>query len=170
MSNVMIKDLPNNDKPRERLIELGERNVSNEDLISIILKTGTKDKLESNQKLTTSKAVYEYFKDLKDLKQEHFYAVYLDSKKRIIDKKLLYIGSLNGSVAHPREIFKNAYLSSASSIICIHNHPSRDPNRSKEDIMCTKNLKEIGKLQNIPVVDHIIIGNNNYYSFFEEGI
>lgn len=225
MSNVMIKDLPNNDKPRERLIELGERNVSNEDLISIILKTGTKDKsvkdlsnlvlsnfsditemrniklntitkingigkvkaleliaaielgrrvykdkLESNQKLTTSKAVYEYFKDLKDLKQEHFYAVYLDNKKRIIDKKLLYIGSLNGSVAHPREIFKNAYLSSASSIICIHNHPSGDPNPSKEDIMFTKNLKEIGKFQNIPVVDHIIIGNNNYYSFFEEGI
>ena len=79
---------------------------------------------------------------------------------------MLYIGTINGSIAHPREIFKMAYLVSASFIICVHNHPSGDPTPSNEDITFTNNLIE---LNNIPVLDHIVIGNNCYYSFFEEG-
>ena len=86
----------------------------------------------------------------------------------LIDKKLLFIGTLNRSIVHPREIFKHAYLLSASSIICVHNHPSGDTIPSKEDMFLTKNLVEIGKMQGIAVVDHIIVGNN-YYSFFENG-
>ncbi|HOO68102.1 MAG TPA: JAB domain-containing protein, partial [Bacilli bacterium] len=73
-----------------------------------------------------------------------------------------------GSVVHPREIYKYAYLMSASFIVCVHNHPSGDSSPSKEDIIFTKNIIEIGKIQNIPVLDHIIIGNNNYYSFYEK--
>ena len=226
MNNVLIKNIPISDRPRERLIKYGVKNISNEDLLSIILKTGTKDKsvkdlsimllskihdisklkdielnyimsikgiglvkaveliaaIElgrrvyqtkeiNNIQIKSSSDVYEYFNSLlKDKKQEYFYVLYLNNKKKVICNKLLYVGTINGSVAHPREIFKSAYLNSASFIICIHNHPSGDPTPSNEDIIFTKNLKEIGLLNNIPILDHIIIGNNVYYSFFEDGI
>lgn len=225
MNNILIKDIPLNERPRERLVKYGVKNISNEELISIILKTGTKDKsvkelsnmilskysdisnlkeleiqdimkikgigkvkaieliasielgrrvyIDKNideLKIKGSIDVYDYFNNLlKDKKQEHFYAVYLDNKKKVITKRLLYIGTINGSVAHPREIFKTAYLVSASFIICVHNHPSGDPSPSNEDIVFTNKLMEIGKLNNIPVLDHIVIGRNCYYSFFEEG-
>ena len=119
-------------------------------------------------KIRDSNDIYKIFNNiLKYKQQEHFYALYLDSKNKIIEKKLLFVGTINKSVAHPREIFKNAYLTSASFVICVHNHPSGDPTPSKEDIVFTNNLIEIGKLNNIPILDHIIIGNNSYYSFFE---
>lgn len=225
MNNILIKDIPVNERPRERLVKYGVKNISNEELISIILKTGTKEKsvkelsnmilskysdisnlkeleiqdimkikgigkvkaieliasIELGRRVYVDKNidelkikgsidVYNYFNDLlKDKKQEHFYAVYLDNKKKVITKRLLYIGTINGSVAHPREIFKTAYLVSASFIICVHNHPSGDPTPSNEDIVFTNKLIEIGKLNNIPVLDHIVIGRNCYYSFFEEG-
>lgn len=225
MNNILIRDIPVNERPRERLVKYGVKNISNEELISIILKTGTKEKsvkelsnmilskysdisnlkeleiqdiikikgigkvkaieliasielgrrvyIDKNideLKIKGSIDVYNYFNDLlKDKKQEHFYAVYLDNKKKVITKRLLYIGTINGSVAHPREIFKTAYLVSASFIICVHNHPSGDPTPSNEDIVFTNKLIEIGKLNNIPVLDHIVIGRNCYYSFFEEG-
>lgn len=226
MNEVLIKDIPISERPRERLMEYGVDSLSNEELLSIILKTGTKNnsvkKLSINIlqkynnitnlkdinindimkingigkvkaieliasielgkrvytnaykekiKISNSYDIYTYFKTkLKDKKQEYFYVLYLDNKKKIIENKLLYVGTINKSVVHPREIFKNAYLNSASYIVCIHNHPSGDPHPSKEDILLTKNLKEIGKLNNIPILDHIIIGDVSYYSFFEEGI
>lgn len=77
------------------------------------------------------------------------------------------MGTVDRSLVHPREVFKNAYLLSASYIICIHNHPSGDPTPSNEDINLTIKLKEIGELHGIGLVDHIIIGNNTYYSFYE---
>lgn len=80
------------------------------------------------------------------------------------------MGTVNRSVVHPREVFKYAYLSSAAGIVCMHNHPSGDVAPSKDDIMFTKALVEVGRLQNIPVLDHIIIGEDNYYSFSEQGI
>ncbi|MBQ6281932.1 MAG: DNA repair protein RadC [Bacilli bacterium] len=221
--NVLIKNIPKNDRPRERLINYGASNLSNEELLSIILRNGTKnksvkdlslmvlnkfgdirnmryieindilsingigkvkaieiiasiefgrrvleDKEINNISIRSTKDVYEYFNNLfKDKKQEYFYVLYLDNKKKVLCNKLLYIGTINGSVAHPREIFKQAYLNSASFIICIHNHPSGDPSPSNEDLNFTHNLIEIGKLNNIPVLDHLIIGNNCYYSFFE---
>ena len=66
-------------------------------------------------------------------------------------------------------IFKHAYLNSASGIFCIHNHPSGDPTPSKDDIFLTKSLVEVGSVNNIPVLDHMIIGEDCYYSFFEDG-
>lgn len=78
------------------------------------------------------------------------------------------MGTLNRSSVHPREVFKEAYLRSASSIICIHNHPSGNITPSKEDIRLTKALKEIGDTFGIPVLDHIIISDNSYYSFYEQ--
>ena len=101
----------------------------------------------NNLKLTSPDIVFEYFKDkLSDKKQEYFYTLYLDNNKKIISEKLHYIGTINHSLIHPREIYKEAYLCSASSIILIHNHPSGNITPSKEDISITNNLKEIGKL------------------------
>ena len=219
----MIKDLIDDEKPRERLIKFGVENISNEDLISIILKTGTYNisvkelsinilskfnnisdlknitinnindikgvgkvkaitliaALELGRRvyyekniedinIKNSDDIYNYFKYLiKDNDQERFYAIYLDIKKKVIDKKLLFVGTVNMSLVNPREVFKYAYLNSASFIICIHNHPSGDITPSKEDIQLTEQLVNIGKNQKIPILDHLIIGNNKYYSFYE---
>ena len=97
----------------------------------------------------------------------YYSSLYLNNQKKLIDKKLLFKGTLNKSLVHPREIFKGAYLSSAAYIICIHNHPSGNVIPSNEDINITESLVNIGKIQGIPVIDHIIIGDNNYYSFYE---
>ena len=91
-------------------------------------------------------------------------------KNTVIGVKDVFKGSLNSSIVHPREIFKGAYLSSAAYIICIHNHPSGNVIPSNEDIIITENLVKIGKMQGIPVIDHIIIGDNNYYSFYENDL
>ena len=121
-------------------------------------------------KLNSSTIVYEYFKNkLVNCKQEHFYCVYLDNSKKIICEKLLFIGTINYSVVHPREVFKEAYYYSASSIICVHNHPSNNILPSEEDLRVTKSLKAIGEILGIKLVDHIIVGTNNYYSFLENG-
>ena len=123
---------------------------------------------KTKTKLNNSKKVFEYFKDLFTYeKQENFYAVYLDTKSNLISYKLLFKGTINTSGVHPREIFKYAFLESAYSIIVIHNHPSGEANPSNEDTKLTSMLFEIGKLMNIPVLDHIIIGNNEYFSFYE---
>ena len=126
------------------------------------------ENIKERIKLDTAEKVYNYIKNDFNDSQEYFYALYLDTKKNLIDKKLLFIGTLNKSIVHPREIFKNAYLTSASTIICVHNHPSGDSTPSKEDIILTKSLVEIGNLQGIKIIDHVIIGND-YYSFFENG-
>lgn len=80
------------------------------------------------------------------------------------------MGTVNRSTVHPREVFKNAYLCSASGIICVHNHPTGDINPSNEDIFFTKSLVSIGNMNGIPVLDHVIIGNDNYYSMHDSGI
>ena len=219
-----IKDIPINDRPVERLINNGSSSLSNEELLAILIKTGTKDESakvlaskllsKTNGLKETDKLNYEYLKTIKGIgpskaaviiasielgrrlnrvfdtisgikfnnssivydyyknilgnkKQEHFYVIYLDSSKRIIQDKLLFIGTLNQSLVHPREVFKEACLLSASSFICVHNHPSGNVLPSREDISLTSNLKEIGMLFGIPLVDHIIISKDNYYSFFE---
>lgn len=113
--------------------------------------------------------IINYFNYLfKDKKQEEFYVLYLDNKKKYIDKIKMFVGSINSSIVHPREIFKNAYLLSASFIICIHNHPSGDATPSDEDVIVTNKLSKIGNIHGIYLVDHIIIGDDNYYSFYED--
>ena len=77
------------------------------------------------------------------------------------------MGTINRSVVHPREVFKEAYLLSASKFVCLHNHPSGDLTPSKEDIEFTKNLITIGKLQGIPLMDHLIMTDHAYYSFYD---
>lgn len=121
-------------------------------------------------KMTSPDIVFNYYKNkFKNKKQEYFYCLYLDNDKKVISEKLHYIGTINHSLVHPREIYKEAYLVSASGIVCIHNHPSGNVNPSFDDKNVTNNLKQIGDLFGIKIVDHIIIGRNKYYSFVEHG-
>lgn len=139
-------------------LELGKRVYMNNDMLDKIV-------------FDCSKTIYNYFVNiLVDKKQEYFYCVYVDTKSKYIDKKCLFIGTINSSVVHPREVFKEAYLVSASGIICVHNHPSGDSTPSKEDKMITKKLKEISIIHGIKLLDHIIIGNGNYFSFYDNNM
>ena len=125
----------------------------------------------NNIKITNSDKVFTYFNDLlKDETQEYFYCIYLDSSKKVIKNKMLFKGTLNYSTVHPREIFKEAYLVGAVSIICIHNHPTGNITPSKNDIELTNNLIKSGTLLGIKIDDHIIIGKNKYFSFFENNL
>ncbi len=224
--NFLIKEIPKLERPRERLKNSGAKNLSNEELLAIILRSGTKNisvkevamnvlkeiknisdlpkysinkltkikgigevkaitliatielgkriyldnKPDNNITLNNVGLVYELFKNkFKNTYQEEFMVVYLDTKKKLIDYKVLFIGTVNESVVHPREIFKEAYQLSASYIICLHNHPSGDPSPSKSDDILTEYLLNTSKIMLIPLLDHIIIGENSYYSYLEEG-
>ena len=221
---IKFKDIPDEEKPRERLVLYGASHLSNEELLMIILRTGTKNKsvkelslevlasvggidkfkdmsfhnfldiegigkikaIELCAIIELSKRIYysvserelisfdhpmtiiRYFNEVfHGVQQEEFYCVFLNNKKKYLDKKKLFVGTINSSIVHPREIFKMAYLLSASFFICVHNHPSGDSTPSKEDIVITEKLKELGELHAIYLVDHLIVGNSNYYSFYE---
>lgn len=223
---MSLKEIPVLERPRERLMEFGASNLSNEELLAILLKVGIKDisvknlavnilkqinditdlknmtleqlikikgikkakacellacielgKRINNQynninqiKILSSQSIFDYYKNvLGDKLQEYFYCIYLNTKNQIIKDKLLFVGTINESLVHPREIFKEAYLLSASAIICIHNHPTGITTPSKNDIIITKQLKDVGKILGINVLDHVIIGKNEYYSFMDNG-
>ena len=117
-------------------------------------------------KFTSPELVYEFYKNRVSLMQEGFYAIYLDGSNKIISEKLLFVGTVNRSLVHPRDIFKEAYLLNASSVICMHNHPSGEVYPSEEDERLTERLKYVGNVLGIDVLDHIIIGDG-YYSFLE---
>ncbi|MGN1401316.1 MAG: DNA repair protein RadC [Bacillus sp. (in: firmicutes)] len=107
--------------------------------------------------------------DMRFLSQEHFVCLYLNTKNQVLHRQTIFIGSLNASIVHPREVFKEAFRRSAASIICLHNHPSGDPTPSREDIEVTKRLVECGELIGISVLDHLIIGEKKYVSLKEKG-
>lgn len=108
--------------------------------------------------------------EMQHLMQEHVVCLYLNTKNDIIKKKTIFVGSLNSSVAHPREIFKEAVRSSAARIILAHNHPSGNPEPSGADIDFTERIYEAGEMMGIELLDHIIIGQNEYLSMKECGI
>lgn len=99
--------------------------------------------------------------------QEEVVALYLDSKNRIISEKLICRGTLNKSLAHPRDIFRWAILHNAASFIIVHNHPSGDCAPSQQDIEFTKKLTTASKLVGIDILDHFIVSDTDYYSFRE---
>ena len=138
-------------------IELGKR--ANKKVLSI-----------NNIQITSTDIVFKYYRDIFiNKKQEYFYCVFLDTNKVVIKEKLLFIGTLDYSLVHPREIFKEAYINGATAIICVHNHPSGNVIPSKNDFEITKRLVSIGDMLGIKVIDHVIIGSEKYYSFLENG-
>ncbi|HZH59787.1 MAG TPA: DNA repair protein RadC [Metabacillus sp.] len=224
-STFKIRDFPQDERPRERLLNEGADKLSNQELLAILLRTGTKKEsvLELSQKLLkhfeglrmlkdasveeittisgigTAKAVQilsalelgrrmnrltfddrfvirspqdganYVMEEMRFLSQEHFVCLYLNTKNQVLHKQTVFIGSLNASIVHPREVYKEALKRSAASLICIHNHPSGDPSPSREDIEVTKRLSESGKVLGIELLDHLIIGEQKYVSLKEKG-
>ena len=108
--------------------------------------------------------------ELRYCQKEHFKIMLLDTKNNVRKFSEISVGSLNSSIVHPREVFKEAVINSCSSIILVHNHPSGECEPSHEDIVLTNRLDECGKIMGIKVLDHIIIGDGVYFSFKEEGL
>ena len=217
-----MKDIQLDLRPRERLKKYGVKSLSSDELLAIILGTGTKEynvkELASNVinyfdnlnnlenvsieelkmikgigevkaisilasiefgkrvltkdnkkiKINNNLIIYDLFKyDFINAYQENFVVLLLDNKNNLIKYKTLFIGTISSASVHPREVFKLAVSYSASKIIVLHNHPSGDSNPSNADTILTNKLMELGNLMGIPVIDHIIIGNNNYYSFYD---
>jgi DNA repair protein RadC len=100
---------------------------------------------------------------------EHFGAVLLDSKHRVIRTSVVAIGTLNSTVVEPRDVFREAMLGAAAAVVVFHNHPSGDPGPSPDDITLTRRLAAVGELMGIPVVDHIVLGDARYCSLKEMG-
>lgn len=107
---------------------------------------------------------------LKGKKREHFIALSLDTRNHLIGIHTISIGSLDSSIVHPREVFKEAITSSAASVIFVHNHPSGDPTPSDDDIKLTKRLVDVGEIMGIEVLDHIIICDTCYSSMKSRGV
>ena len=221
-----IKDLPLDERPREKLKEKGEENLSNEELLAILLRTGTHEEsvkdlsirlikqLKSFRKLNTitykdlikikgikeakaitiiaaielgrrlatpedlkklkitnAESLYEHFRlKIVNTNQEKLFAVFLNTKNEVISYETVFVGTQNKSITHPREIFHAAIKNSAVKIILLHNHPTGDVTPSKEDITFTNNIKELSMMLQIPLIDHIIIGETQYFSFFDQGM
>ncbi len=107
---------------------------------------------------------------LKEKKKEHFLAILLDNRSRLLKVSEISVGSLDTSIVHPREVFKEALSASAASVIFAHNHPSGDPSASEDDIKLTKRLARAGEIMGIDVLDHIIIGGRDYLSLKRQGL
>lgn len=120
--------------------------------------------------LENPQAVYEHFKHLSSYKQEHFCAAYLDSKNKPLHTSTVHIGTVNMSVVGAREVFRDAIRENAAALVVAHNHPSGDPSPSPEDIAVTRRLAEVGKLLDIRLLDHLIIGDGRWVSLQQEGV
>lgn len=222
---MKIKELANNQKPRERLINNGSAHLSDIELLAILINTGRKGfssldianellksveslkqlkalsindlnkvkgiglykalilkaafelgermhsgSLEEKIQITSPQDVANFMMGkMEHLTQEKFIVLFLNSKNVIIKQKTIFIGTLNSSVIHPREIFSEAIKCASNAIVVLHNHPSGDTTPSKEDIRATNRLRECGEILGIDLLDHIIIGDHTYMSMVEDG-
>jgi len=105
-----------------------------------------------------------------NLDREHFWLLALDGKNRVTALHVVSVGSLTAALVHPREVFVAAILAKAASIVLVHNHPSGDPSPSAEDLALTKRLCEVGDLVGIKVLDHLVLGEDSFRSFADEGL
>ena len=217
--SYLIKEIPIEERPRERFKKYGVEALSNQELLSILMRTGTGKKsvmdlsvdllnqigindfqninynrlkeikgigevkavtilsaIEFGKRVLSKKDlvvqirtgddVYNLVKDEMSLElQEKFIVIYLDTRKYVLFKKVLFIGTVNKSEICPRDIFREAVKNNATFIILVHNHPSGSLDPSYEDIYMTNQFIKLGKVLNVEVLDHIIVTKDNYYSF-----
>ena len=219
-----IKEIPLNDRPREKMAANGAAVLTDAELIAILLRTGTAEKsaidiasemtadgglykrlagitrlneltnikglgqakaatvlaaLEIGRRIASAKPIEKIHlscpQDVADFlmprlryaAKEQFVVILLNSKNKVIGTEVVSEGSLSSSIVHPREVFAPAMLHHAAAIMVAHNHPSGDPKPSFEDEEVTRMLSRSGKVLGIPMIDHVIIGDGNYYSFLE---
>ena len=126
--------------------------------------------IRSNKRITSAQEVYDELQSFSTKSQEHFLTITLDGASHIINTRTVFIGTLNQSLVHPREVFADAIADRAAGIIIAHNHPSGTLEASRADIQITQRLKEVSKLVGIELLDHVILSKNGYYSFSDEGL
>lgn len=222
--HISIKEFPVEIRPREKLLEQGPETLSDQELLAILLRMGTKNKSaldlaqdiltgggltflaqSSPEELSQQKGIgmakaaqlkaavelgrrlnrqcmgpkpfirtpAEAFQvvrgELDFLDREHFMVINLNTRNQVMAIDTVSVGSLNSSLVHPREVFKLPIKRSAASLILTHNHPSGDVTPSKEDLEVTRRLVEAGKLLGMEILDHLIVGQNNFCSLKEKG-
>ena len=219
--SYLIKEMNDDERPRERFKKYGVEALSNTELLSILMRCGTRsksvmelsndllklfnindfsninynvlkdikgigevkamtlisaiefgkrvlNKVDLNKQIRCSNDVYELVKsDLENELQEKLLVIFLNTRKYVIDKKIIFIGTVNSSVVHARDVFREAVKCNAVSLILVHNHPACSIKPSYQDMEMTNKFISIGKLMDIDVIDHLIIGKNSYYSFLE---
>ena len=126
--------------------------------------------IRSNKRITSAQEVYEELKEFSTKNKEHFLSITLDGASHIINTRTVFIGTLNQSLVHPREVFSDAIADRAAGIIIAHNHPSGTLEASRADIQITQRLKEVSKLVGIELLDHVILSKHGFYSFSDEGL
>ena len=127
-----------------------------------------KEDFDKPLKIRETKDVYNAFKsELENESQEKLMAIFLNNQNLVLANKILFIGISNQSLIEPKTIFKEAMLYNATRIIILHNHPSGNSNPSKEDYMITDTIRKAGDLLNIKLIDHLIIGKDEYFSFYD---
>jgi DNA repair protein RadC len=125
---------------------------------------------ETRRTIRTAQDVEDEMGDMRNLQIEEFRILLLNTRNQVLAQKVISRGTLNGSLVHPREVFRHAIKLSSNSIICVHNHPSGDPNPSDDDLAITRRLVEAGKLIDIQVLDHVIIGSGRVVSLRDRGL
>jgi len=132
---------------------------------------GRRAKIINEVKIISAENVYELLKqDIALKNQEHFMVVTVDGSSHVINKRTIFIGTLNQSLVHPREVFADAIADRAAGIIIAHNHPSGTLSASKSDIAITQRLDEVSKLVGIELLDHVILAKDGFYSFADDGL
>ncbi len=221
-----IKELPEDERPRERLAQYGANALSNAELLAILLRTGTPEmtavqlaqhllnSMGSLRAIATARPaelaqvkgiglaksaqllaavelgrrialeemgdqplisrpedVYTYLcHRLRDEKQEHVVVLLLNTKNRLIGDVTVTKGTLDSSLLHPREVYREAIRHSASSVILAHNHPSGDPTPSGEDVQITRRIYQAGQIVGIELLDHVVIGDGRWVSLKQQGV
>jgi DNA repair protein RadC len=150
---------------------IGPYNILGVQLVQQVARRFLKEKLMEKPFCHSSKEVFDYlYHAMRDLMRERFNVIFLDAKNRVLDEKTIFEGTVDSSAVYPREIMKAALQHNASSLIFIHNHPSGDPAPSESDKEITRELVCASGVMQIRVLDHIIIGNNCYFSFADKGL
>lgn len=217
--HLMIRDLPEEEKPREKLMKYGVSVLTSPELLAIMLSNGTKKEgiLEMSERLIkeygeggvmseknptelakkfdipivksmqiiacaelgrrffqkkdasvpmvrTAREVFEYVNDMRHLSKEHLRGLYLNAHYKVIHDEVISIGTVDGNMIHPREVFKPALEYSAVALILVHNHPSGSLEPSKADIEVTNQIIEAGKLLGVSLIDHVIVGQDSFIS------
>jgi DNA repair protein RadC len=150
---------------------IGPHNAFGIKLVQEVAREFLKEKIIKQPVYNSAKEVFDYlYHSMRDLKKEVFKVIYLNAQNQILEVEGLFEGTINASSVYPREIMRAAIKQSATSLIFVHNHPSGNPEPSANDRALTRDLVYAGRIMQIKVLDHVIIGDNKYFSFAGEGL